>query len=197
MNQSALTNRLLAIMEEDIAPLTKAGTALGNKIFGAAILRKSDLALVLAATNQETQNPLFHGEISCLNQFWAMPADRRPDPRDCYFLSTHEPCSLCLSAITWSGFDNFTYVFSYENSRDSFNIPHDLKILDEVFGCKEGAYRPVNYYWKASYIVDMIRAGTLAEQQDWLARLEKIRESYGLMSDVYQQQKKDQVIPLN
>ena len=115
-------------------------TDTGNKIFGAAILLKKDLSLVIAATNEETANPLFHGEISCLNKFWALPAEQRPDPKDCLFFSTHEPCSLCLSGITWSGFDNFYYLFSYEDSRDSFNIPHDLKILDEVFKCEKGEY---------------------------------------------------------
>ena len=33
-----------------------------------------------------------------------------------YFLSSHEPCSLCLSAITFSGFDNFYYLFPYEST---------------------------------------------------------------------------------
>ncbi len=115
-------------MEHDLLPLTEQGVAQGNKVFGAAILRKSDLSLVVAGTDEETLNPLWnplwHGEISCLNRFWALP--KRPDPKDCLFLSSHEPCSLCLSAITWSGFDNFYYLVSYEDSRDAFKIPHDL-----------------------------------------------------------------------
>ena len=197
MPPSLLTERLLKVMEEDILPLTQVGTAAGNKVFGAAILRKEDLSLVLAATNQETQNPLFHGEISCLNQFWALPADTRPEPKDCYFLSTHEPCSLCLSAITWSGFDNFYYVFSYEDSRDSFNIPHDLKILDEVFACKDGQYCKSNYYWSSYYLLDLINAGTDAEKTDWNNRLETLKAHYGVMSADYQRQKEQQDIPLN
>jgi tRNA(Arg) A34 adenosine deaminase TadA len=34
---------------------------------------------------------------------------------------------MCMSAITWAGFDNFYYFYSHEDSRDSFAIPHDLK----------------------------------------------------------------------
>ncbi|WP_020410431.1 nucleoside deaminase [Hahella ganghwensis] len=192
-----LTGRLLEVMEGDILPLTRAGTEAGNKVFGAAILRKSDLSLVLAATNQETQNPLFHGEISCLNQFWGLPADSRPDPKDCLFLSTHEPCSLCLSAITWSGFDNFYYVFSYFDSRDSFNIPHDLKILEEVFACKDGHYCRENQYWTAHYLLDMVDQGTVEQQSEWRERLEKLKSHYGVMSDNYQKHKDAQDIPLN
>ena len=66
---SELCTRILDVIEQDIVPLTRAGVAAGNKLFGAAILRKSDLSLVIAATNAETENPLNHGEISTLNAF--------------------------------------------------------------------------------------------------------------------------------
>jgi len=39
------------------------------------------------------------------------------------------PHLLPPSAITWTGFDNFYYLFSYTDTKDAFNIPHDLKIL--------------------------------------------------------------------
>ena len=41
---------------------------------------------------------------------------------------------------TWGGYDNFIYLFSYEDSRDSFNIGHDLKILKQVFKHDPGGY---------------------------------------------------------
>jgi hypothetical protein len=37
-----------------------------------------------------------------------------------------------LSGITWSGFDNHYYLFTYEDTRDAFAIPHDIRILEEV-----------------------------------------------------------------
>ena len=129
---ATIAPRLLDVIDSDILPLTERGVAAGNKVFGAALLRKSDLSLVLAGTNDETDNPLWHGEINMLKQFYEMP--ERPSTRDLVFLSTHEPCTLCMSAITWSGFDNYYYFFSHEDSRDSFAIPHDLKILKELFG---------------------------------------------------------------
>src|SRR6188768_1289308 len=92
-----LAARLLEVIEHDIVPKTGATVAAGNKLFGAAILKKSDLSLVVADTNAETENPLFHGEISTLNAFYRLPAADRPATRECLFLSTHEPCSLCLS----------------------------------------------------------------------------------------------------
>jgi tRNA(Arg) A34 adenosine deaminase TadA len=141
MTESEKINRILDVVAQDIAPLTKKGVTLGNKVFGAAILNKKDLSLVLAETNNETENPLWHGEVHCLKRFYEMDPAKRPDTKDCIFIATHEPCSLCLSAITWTGFDNFWYLFSYTSTKDAFNIPHDLKILDEVFAVKNGNYR--------------------------------------------------------
>ena len=123
MSDVSLIDRLLDVIERDILPLTTQSVANGNKLFGAAILRKNDHSLVLAETNNETENPLWHGEVHCLKRFYELPKAEQPGTKECIFLATHEPCSLCLSAITWTGFDNFYYLFSHEDSRDSFAIP--------------------------------------------------------------------------
>jgi hypothetical protein len=54
-----LVSAFLQTIEHGIIPLTAIGVAGGNKVFGAAILRKDDLSIVIAATNQETHSPLF------------------------------------------------------------------------------------------------------------------------------------------
>ena len=77
MAENTVASRLLDVMERDILPMTERGVAAGNKIFGAALLRKSDFSVVIAGTNSETDNPLLHGEISTLNQFYELPARRR------------------------------------------------------------------------------------------------------------------------
>ncbi|MCR4266171.1 nucleoside deaminase [Nitratireductor sp. ZSWI3] len=194
---AALVNRLLDVVEMEILPKTENGVAKGNKLFGAAILRKSDLSLVLAETNNELENPLWHGEVHTLKRFYEMPKAIRPDTRDCIFLSTHEPCSLCLSAITWTGFDNFYYLFSHEDSRDSFAIPHDLKILKEVFTLDPGGYNAQNAFWKSFAIARLAAGLPEAEAGPALARIERLATAYRALSDAYQAGKAENDIPLN
>lgn len=193
----SLIDRLLDVIEQDIVPKTAEGVAKGNKLFGAAILRKNDRSLVIAETNNEMENPLWHGEVHCLKRFYEMPKAERVDTKDALFLATHEPCSLCLSAITWTGFDNFYYLFSHEDSRDSFAIPHDLKILKEVFTLEPGGYNAENAYWKSRSIRKLVRELPEPERARLIARIEAIAATYDRLSSTYQSSKADNDIPLN
>jgi tRNA(Arg) A34 adenosine deaminase TadA len=196
MTDISLIDRLLDVIERDILPMTEAGVARGNKLFGAAILRKRDRSLVLAETNNETENPLWHGEVHALKRFYEMPKVSRPETKDCIFLATHEPCSLCLSAITWTGFDNFYYLFSHEDSRDSFAIPHDLKILKEVFTLDPGGYNAENAYWKSYALPKLVKALPEEERARLEARIRAISGRYDALSSEYQEGKAENDIPL-
>src|SRR5690606_36450828 len=137
------------------------------------------------------------GEMHALKRFYELPAASRPTTKDCLFLTTHEPCSLCLSAITWSGFDNFYYLFSYEDSRDAFAIPHDLKILDEVFRLKDGGYNPKNAFWESHSLKQTAAEADIPERGRLAARVARLATVYDELSTIYQASKKDNDIPLN
>jgi len=206
LETAALISRLLDVIEKDIAPVTAHGVAQGNKLFGAAILRKSDLSVVVAETNNEVENPLWHGEMHAIKCFFELPADQRPSTRDCLFLATHEPCSLCLSGITWSGFDNFYYLFSHQDSRDSFAIPYDIQILKAVYAVPEpetgtvspgrDLYNRRNSFWTSHGIQEMIAGLDRGGSETLLARVDDLQALYADLSARYQQGKGDKGIPL-
>ena len=196
MNEKAL-EKIINIFLKEVLPLTEKGVAKGSKIFGAAIVKKNDLSLVLAETNNEIENPLWHGEMRALKKFYELDANTRPNEKDCMFLSSHEPCSMCLSAITFSGFDNFYYLFPYAATNDDFNIPHDLNILKEVFNIGDGKYNKENSYWKSQNINLLIDNLHPSEKDNILNQLDEIKKKYQFLSSQYQENKDGNSIPLN
>lgn len=197
MNHDNITQRCLDVIENEILPMTERGVGEGNKVFGAAILRKSDLSTVIAETNNELENPLWHGEVHTLKRFYEMPEADRPNTSECIFLSTHEPCTMCMSAITWAGFDNYFYFFSHEDSRDSFAIPHDLKILKELFDLEPGGYRRENAFWSAHNLIHSAAQFEENARDQASKQISAIRGRYNALSDQYQETKSDNSIPLN
>lgn len=191
-----LLEKCLDIFTKEILPITEKGVSEGNKIFGAAILKKKDLSLVVAGSNNETENPIWHGETYTLKKFYEISKDTRPSEKDCIFLCSHEPCSLCLSAITFSGFDNFYYLFPYKITDNEFSIPHDLKILKEVFKLNNGEYNKENSYWKSHSIHMLIEKLSTLKKEKFMNQLEKIKKSYIILSNKYQASKNENFIPL-
>lgn len=193
-----LITRLIDVLTDDILPLTEKAVLQGNKVFGAALLRKSDYSTYLAETNNEVESPLHHGEMHLLKRFFEISESQREPASQLIFLSTHEPCSMCLSAITWSGFDNFYYFFSHEDSRDEFDIPHDLRILQEVFRLEPGEYRKHNAFWQSHGIVSWINNRPPGPQQASLnSKINAVKARYAIASAHYQAGKQQNSIPLD
>ncbi|KZT63974.1 cytidine deaminase-like protein [Daedalea quercina L-15889] len=196
-----LLNTFLECLTTEIIPRTTRGVEEGNKIFGAAILRKVDLSLVIAETNNEKECPLYHGEIHTIKRFYEIAAHERPSPKECIFLTTHEPCSLCLSAITWSGFDNFHYLFTYEDTRDAFSIPYDIEITQEVFQtpvegeppearASRSLYNRTNKFFKATSLATLLEEiPSDAEKAALSAKITDVKRQYASLSDRYQSKK--------
>ncbi|EXJ85633.1 hypothetical protein A1O1_05999 [Capronia coronata CBS 617.96] len=197
-----IASALLATTEKDIIPLTARQVSQGCKLFGAAILDRASLSTVIAETNNERESPLLHGEINCIQQFFKIPKDSRPETKDCIFFATHEPCSLCLSGITWSGFNEFYYMFTYEDSRDLFAIPYDIDILKSVFQvpapgeteetlAEKPLYNRQNKFFKAQSLADLIESiEDGAAREKLKGELQRVRKMYDDLSATYQEGKK-------
>ena len=186
-------NKILDIFLTNLIPETKISVSKGNKIFGAFVLNKTDLSLVVTGVNNEIENPIYHGEISTIINFFKL---RNLNPKDYLFVSSHEPCSLCLSAITWSGFDNFYYLFHYEETESNFNIPYDLKILKEIFKIDKGEYAKNNSFWHSYSIIEEIKKLQNSENDKLLAKIKEINKLYENISNNYQSAKNSNHIPL-
>ena len=191
-----LLDKFLNVFNNNILPLTLKGVDSGNKIFGAAIIKKDDYSLVVAGSNNETENPLWHGETHTLKKFYEINKETRPDEKNCIFLCSHEPCSLCLSAITFSGFDNFYYLFPYESTLEEFSIPHDLNILKEVFNINDGNYIKNNSYWTSYSINSLINKLTDSKKKKLTESFNIIKNKYFDLSNKYQESKEKNSIPL-
>ena len=152
--------------------------------------------MVVAGSNNETENPIWHGEIHTLKKFYELEKKMRPKENNCIFLSSHEPCSLCLSAIAFSGFDNFYYLFPYQSTSDDFNIPHDLNILKEVFNIDNGKYNKENSYWKSYNINTLIDELKSNDKNKLTVSFNEIKEKYIDLSKKYQSSKEKSSIPL-
>jgi tRNA(Arg) A34 adenosine deaminase TadA len=201
---ATLVSALLKTVEDSIVPLTRKGVSSGCKLFGAAILERDGLKPLTIATNNERVSPLMHGEIACIQQFFTVDypdSATRPDPRkDCIFFATHEPCSLCLSGITWSGFNEFYYLFTYEDSRDLFSIPYDIDILEQVFRVqgeeteeqmgRRPLYNRRNKFFTAKSVADLIAEIENEEEKHNLSsEVIRVKELYEGLSATYQEGK--------
>ena len=191
-----LLDKFLDVFNNNILPLTHKGVNSGNKIFGAAIIRKDNYSLVVAGSNNETENPLWHGETYTLKKFYEINKKKRPEEKNCIFLTSHEPCSLCLSAITFSGFDNFYYLFPYQSTSEEFSIPHDLNILKEVFNINNGSYIKNNSYWKSYSINNLINKLEETKKKKFKDLFNNIKKNYFDLSNKYQTSKENNSIPL-
>ncbi|GAA6015340.1 hypothetical protein JCM10207_008955 [Rhodosporidiobolus poonsookiae] len=202
---AALARTFLDSTLNDIIPLTQAGVSSGAKVFGAGVyqVKEGSVEKVIVGTNTETESPLLHGEITTIQKFYGLPRDQRPASKDTVFFCTHEPCSLCLSGITWGGWKEFYYLFTYEDTRDAFDIPHDIDILQEVFRVPSTCtaetstdlaarplYNKTNRFFKSSSVAELIAQVEDADERKELEQLvEKVKAQYGKLSEGYQSTK--------
>ena len=177
-------HRMFDIAENDIIPQTLRGVKMGSKVFGAALLARNNLDLVFASTNHERSSPLWHGEVYAIKEFYEM--QNHPAPGDCLMLATHQPCCMCASAIAWGGFPEVWYLFGYEQTGQDFNIPHDQKMIQDIFKTTEP--NPDNSYYHMRSLVKLI--DDLKAPAKARTRYEQLMSRYADLSEIYQNSEK-------
>lgn len=179
---------LLDIIEQNIVPKTRKGVENGNKVFGAALLNPN-FELILAETNNEMQNPLFHGEVNLINE-WSKMTDaskRGPMAQESIFLSTHEPCCMCISSIVWAGFTKVFYLFPYSITSDQ-GIPHDIRTMHELWGVS--TYRKQNRYISTACLMDLIdQLPESREKSELIETQKRLCDVYDSLSHQYHEEK--------
>lgn len=185
-----MIRRLLSVIENEVLPKTEKGVAAGNKVFGAAVLdgRSPEMPTLVAETNHETLCPLYHGEIYTIKQ-WSETLSQadRPAPAESIFLSTHEPCCMCISAIVWSGFKKIFYFFPYEASRDQ-GIPHDINIMQELWQVPR--YAACNKFCTSVGLLDLIDECEGEVREELRGAVKRITERYEELAHKYHAEKK-------
>lgn len=165
-------DKILDAIKNDLLPLTKKGVEEGNHVFGGLVLDAASFRTVIAGTNNRQGNPIFHGEIDTILRFFSMKG--HPDPSECIFVASHDPCSMCISAIAWSGFKEIWVLFGYEDVAKDFEMPVDLMMYREIFGV-EGAKEENAFFRKYS----IKRESENAPNADSLkAKIREITETY-------------------
>ncbi|MDL2260522.1 hypothetical protein LJB99_06625 [Deltaproteobacteria bacterium OttesenSCG-928-K17] len=177
-------HRMIDIIEQDVVPLTLRGVKMGAKAFGAAIVKRKDLSLVLATTNTQYASPLWHGELNAIREFYEL--QRRPEPSECLLLATHQPCCMCASAVAWGGFPECWYLFGYEQTEEDFNVPFDIQMIRDIFGTD----RPNqdNAYYKMRSLAHLIPE--LPDPALGQKRYEAVRSKYAELAEIFQNTEK-------
>jgi tRNA(adenine34) deaminase len=75
--------------------------------FGAVIVRPPGVGVLARGANNVSANPMFHGEVACMNDYVALQGNR--DWGDCVLYTTGEPCPMCMSALVWAGIGGVVY----------------------------------------------------------------------------------------
>lgn len=180
---------MLEVIYKNILPKTKVGVSLGNKVFGAAVLSSDLSSVVLADTNSEMNCPIFHGEVKVIYEWSKLiePSKRGPAAQSSIFLSTHEPCCMCISSILWAGFTKVYYFFPY-TSTTSQGIPHDINTMHELWGVN--SYRKQNKFLSTACIMDLIDNLEDGKEKEELMRMkDDLIQAYDELSKKYHEEK--------
>lgn len=75
--------------------------------FGAVITNASNGALLAKGVNTTYENPTFHGEVVCMNDYVRQHGNK--NWANLILYTTGEPCPMCMSALIWAGIQGVVF----------------------------------------------------------------------------------------
>ena len=75
--------------------------------FGAVITNASSGVVLAKGVNKTFENPVLHGEISCINNYVSQYGNK--NWADLVLYTTGEPCPMCMSALIWARIGGVVY----------------------------------------------------------------------------------------
>lgn len=160
---------IIKAIKEKLLPLTEKKAAEGNHLFGGIVLDRQSCRVITAGSNNRQENPIYHGEIDTIQHFFA---DRNhPDPASCLFVASHDPCPMCISAISWAGFHEIWVLFGYDDVKRKFGMPVDLTMYHELFA-SEGASDENSFFRKYYLKKEAAKQENAAELLKEIAEIE-------------------------
>lgn len=99
----------IPLKQHELAMRAAIAMALQNPMypFGAVITNASNGAILAKGVNTTYENPTYHGEIVCMNNYVRQYGNINWGNLILY--TTGEPCPMCMSALIWAGIQGVVF----------------------------------------------------------------------------------------
>ena len=109
---SALGSIPISVHEKAMQLAINEGKKNPSYPFGAVITHAKTGEVLARGVNNSRNNPSFHGEIDCMNNYVATHGNQGWS--DLILYTSGEPCPMCMSAMIWAGISGVVFASSIQ-----------------------------------------------------------------------------------
>ena len=104
----------------------------GAQPYGALIADPATDTILAEGCNSATEHPIWHGEMAAIQNLSSTGVNVYAVAPDLELYTTAEPCSMCMSAISWSGFGRVVFGTSIPFIEGQGAPQIDIRAVDVV-----------------------------------------------------------------